>query len=460
MARFIALPILPVACLLWCIGQALGLPAPRPERLTIHLQGVDLLAAIGTSVTVYFNPKEMTIDKAVPWQSKKKSQEGDRPPLEFSAGQARSMSFELMMDLYEDSPSSEEIIASLQRQVGKPIPMTWTKGVWMGTLQSVNPAPAQGDQRGKPTRLTLDSLWSDFTPVEPSDSYRFTVDIPGAPEAAARIREVSVDPVALPPDPQADSLPRARLTIASPRGLNPDLLKWQEAWDLGDQARRLITFSIFDERLSILRSYSLDAGGPVRYAILDPNQIGDPNIVPQAMLEVTVAGVRLDGRTSDNLPPEPPSLVGVNPRPDPLPFFGYSVKITGPLGEATAFFKSVTGLKSETEITDYQEGGITGFTRKVVGVTKWPHLTLVGIPKDPKPLFIQWVSDAAGGKPWPATIEIAPLYLLDGKPHRARALVLQEVVPDRTVLPELSGLWSDGDVTEKISLPPALGVVK
>ncbi len=38
-------------------------------------------------------------------------------------------------------------------------------------------------------------------------------------------------------------------------------------------------------------------------------------------------------------------------------------------GYDTAFFKSVSGLKTESEVTDYQEGGVTAFTRKIVGAS-------------------------------------------------------------------------------------------
>jgi len=66
-------------------------------------------------------------------------------------------------------------------------------------------------------------------------------------------------------------------------------------------------------------------------------------------------------------------------RNDPMTTFLFGVKITS-LGldytDGTAFFKSVSGLKRDTEVTDYQEGGVTMFTRKVIGVTKWPNLVL------------------------------------------------------------------------------------
>jgi phage tail-like protein len=68
-------------------------------------------------------------------------------------------------------------------------------------------------------------------------------------------------------------------------------------------------------------------------------------------------------------------------RKTPLPGFLFGFKITsGPYtadyNEGTAFFKSVSGIKNDTDVTDYFEGGVTANTRKVIGVRKWPNLVL------------------------------------------------------------------------------------
>lgn len=47
-----------------------------------------------------FNPKEIAVDKSVPWQ-KHKNTEGDSPTLEFTAGEPKTMNAELMFDTYE-----------------------------------------------------------------------------------------------------------------------------------------------------------------------------------------------------------------------------------------------------------------------------------------------------------------------------------------------------------------------
>lgn len=63
-------------------------------------------------------------------------------------------------------------------------------------------------------------------------------------------------------------------------------------------------------------------------------------------------------------------------RKDPLPAFCFRVTFTvkGLDLKAEAFFKSVAGLKSETEVTDFRAGGVNHSTYKLVGATKWPNL--------------------------------------------------------------------------------------
>lgn len=64
-------------------------------------------------------------------------------------------------------------------------------------------------------------------------------------------------------------------------------------------------------------------------------------------------------------------------RKDPLPVFCFKVDLTltsGANGEA--FFKSVSGLKYETEIVPVREGGQNTTTYQLVGATKWSNLVL------------------------------------------------------------------------------------
>jgi phage tail-like protein len=61
-------------------------------------------------------------------------------------------------------------------------------------------------------------------------------------------------------------------------------------------------------------------------------------------------------------------------RKDPLPVFCFKVVLDGMSGEA--FFKSVSGLKYETEVVPVREGGQNATTFQLVGATKWANIVL------------------------------------------------------------------------------------
>ena len=68
---------------------------PPTQKLSISS-----LEGIAITVTAMYNPKEVQIDKSVPW-TKQAQSKGDQPSLEFSSADGRVMSFELMFDGYE-----------------------------------------------------------------------------------------------------------------------------------------------------------------------------------------------------------------------------------------------------------------------------------------------------------------------------------------------------------------------
>src|SRR5262249_57864222 len=76
-----------------------------------------------------------------------------------------------------------------------------------------------------------------------------------------------------------------------------------------------------------------------------------------------------------------------------MPGFLFGVKITGGFNadytSGTAFFRSGSGIKNDTDVTDYYEGGGTANTRKGIGVRKWPNLVLKeGFNGDPN--ILNW----------------------------------------------------------------------
>jgi phage tail-like protein len=64
-------------------------------------------------------------------------------------------------------------------------------------------------------------------------------------------------------------------------------------------------------------------------------------------------------------------------RKDPLPVFCFKVELNLSGGSGgSAFFKSVSGLKMETEVQSVKEGGANDTTFQLVGSTKWSNIVL------------------------------------------------------------------------------------
>jgi phage tail-like protein len=61
-------------------------------------------------------------------------------------------------------------------------------------------------------------------------------------------------------------------------------------------------------------------------------------------------------------------------RKDPLPVFAFLVRFTNLPGNVEGFFKSVSGLKFETEVVPVSAGGANDTTFQLPGATKWGNL--------------------------------------------------------------------------------------
>ena len=79
---------------------------------------------------------------------------------------------------------------------------------------------------------------------------------------------------------------------------------------------------------------------------------------------------------------------------DPLPTFCFHVILSMPDGYGTAhtFFKSVGGLRMETEVVPVREGGTNDTTFQLPGATKWSNIVLKqGFTKDSN--LLKWRQD-------------------------------------------------------------------
>jgi phage tail-like protein len=63
-------------------------------------------------------------------------------------------------------------------------------------------------------------------------------------------------------------------------------------------------------------------------------------------------------------------------RKDPLPTFCFLVRFTDLGGVVDTYFKSVSGLRFETEVVPVRAGGANDTTFNLVGATKWAPLVL------------------------------------------------------------------------------------
>lgn len=71
------------------------------------------------------------------------------------------------------------------------------------------------------------------------------------------------------------------------------------------------------------------------------------------------------------------SQSGPGSRNDPFPVYCFRVKLDAApslKNGAEMFFRSVSGLKYEVEMTDFQEGGRNQAPHRIIGVTKWSNL--------------------------------------------------------------------------------------
>ncbi len=132
----------------------------------------------GGTLNAQYNPKEIGIDKSVPWQ-KSPTSSGDQPELQFTSAEGRSMSFELFFDEYE---SGGNVHAKYVEQL-----LTFAR-----VMQPTGP-----EDKRRPTRVRI--AWGggipDFEGVIESVSTKYTMFLPsGVPcrcTCSVKVKEAS-----------------------------------------------------------------------------------------------------------------------------------------------------------------------------------------------------------------------------------------------------------------------------
>ena len=134
------------------------------DKLTITgLEG----GVAGLTVEAQFNPKELSVDKSVPWQRQKTREPGD---LEFSSANPQTMSCELMFDGFESGipiqPAIEklQLLSDIDPALKRPpkVKVVWgTEGApgmipkFEAVVESMGIKYTMFDGNGKPLRATV-----------------------------------------------------------------------------------------------------------------------------------------------------------------------------------------------------------------------------------------------------------------------------------------------------------------
>jgi hypothetical protein len=143
------------------------MPGDTRELVTAEIAATE--GSDKTPIKVYFNPKELTIDKPVTWQVHKSSK--DEPPtLEYTSGQPKAMQVELMFDMFEQKGdvyatyiSRLEKLALIDSGLARPPLCTFTWGsnmpIFKGVIEDLNVKYTLFLPDGTPTRCTATMKW-------------------------------------------------------------------------------------------------------------------------------------------------------------------------------------------------------------------------------------------------------------------------------------------------------------
>lgn len=144
----------------------------EPKKLEIRaLEGAPAV------VIAQYNPKEISVDKSVPW-SKHPEPQGDAPVLEFTSAENRTISFELFFDYFESGGWGE-----LQKQIKA-----------LETMTLIKPG-STGEDKHPPMVIVVFGMGDWITGVVESLGIKYTMfDAQGCPvraTCAIKIKETN-----------------------------------------------------------------------------------------------------------------------------------------------------------------------------------------------------------------------------------------------------------------------------
>lgn len=135
--------------------------------VTFHLQDADISASADTgSINFYFNPKEISITKRVPW----KHERGDAPSIEFTSGEPYRLTVELLFDGYEekrDVSRDIERLAIVTEDKKRPpqYRFTWGGFEYKGRIEDASVRYTLFLDDGTPVRAVVNANFSRFLPA-------------------------------------------------------------------------------------------------------------------------------------------------------------------------------------------------------------------------------------------------------------------------------------------------------
>lgn len=163
-----------VACV-FILGT--GLILAERKSITVTLKPVE-----GKQPQVFFNPTEITIDKAVPWQKSKSSQQGEGPVLEFTGTDPGTLVFETAFDttatdesVYRKHIALLENLMKVDEELKRPprVKVLWGPGVdsnsfpaFEGVIESMSTRYTMFLPSGMPVRATTSISMKEASKAE------------------------------------------------------------------------------------------------------------------------------------------------------------------------------------------------------------------------------------------------------------------------------------------------------